>query len=462
MMKIAVLNGSPKGDQSVTMQYVHLIRKKFPQHELHILNIAQRINKLEKDRQAFQEVLEAIKTSDAVLWAFPLYILHVHGNYKRFIELIWERNAQKVFQGKYAATLTTSIKFYDHTAHNYIHAISDDLDMKYIGVYSAEMRDLLQEEERKRLLLFAENMFDTIEKTKPLFKQYQPVVSSRFAYRPERGKRNMAIGAQKIVVVADIEDEHSNLSKMVERFIQAFSGEIDVFRLNELDIKGGCLGCCQCGYDNTCVWSKRDGYQEWFQTKLMTADIIIYAGTIRDRYLSARWKTFFDRMFFHTHAPRLMNKQLGFLVSGPLGQNANLRQILEATAEKEYASLLGIVTDECGDSDTLDTMIQQFAEHALWCAEKSYVRPKNFLHIGGQKIFRDEMWGHLRVVFQADHRFYKERGIYDDFPQKDYKTRVLNLIGAVVMKLQAFRERFYKKEMKPGMIRGLQKIVEQS
>jgi len=33
-MKITVLNGSPKGIKSVTMQYVQYIQKMFPQHEL--------------------------------------------------------------------------------------------------------------------------------------------------------------------------------------------------------------------------------------------------------------------------------------------------------------------------------------------------------------------------------------------------------------------------------------------
>jgi len=53
-MKITVLNGSPKGDISVTMQYVAYIRKIFPQHELKIINISQRIDKIEKDESVFQ------------------------------------------------------------------------------------------------------------------------------------------------------------------------------------------------------------------------------------------------------------------------------------------------------------------------------------------------------------------------------------------------------------------------
>ncbi|MCK4527657.1 NAD(P)H-dependent oxidoreductase, partial [candidate division WOR-3 bacterium] len=144
-MKIIVLNGSPKGDISVTMQYVHFIQKKFPQHELNILNVAQRIKTTRENDKAFQEIIDAVKSSDGVLWAFPLYVLHVHSGYKRFIELISEKGAEEVFRNKYTAVLTTSIHFFDHTAHNYMNAICDDLDMKYVGGFSAYMDDLLKE-----------------------------------------------------------------------------------------------------------------------------------------------------------------------------------------------------------------------------------------------------------------------------------------------------------------------------
>ncbi len=55
-MKITVLNGSPKGLTSITMQYVQYIQKKFPQHEFKILNISQRIKKIEKDEMKFQDM----------------------------------------------------------------------------------------------------------------------------------------------------------------------------------------------------------------------------------------------------------------------------------------------------------------------------------------------------------------------------------------------------------------------
>jgi multimeric flavodoxin WrbA len=92
-MKIVVLNGSPKGNMSVTLQYALFIGKKFPQHELKIFNIALELRKIEREEKAFQEIIEAVKSADGVLWAFPLYFLLVHSHYKRFIELIWEKKA---------------------------------------------------------------------------------------------------------------------------------------------------------------------------------------------------------------------------------------------------------------------------------------------------------------------------------------------------------------------------------
>ena len=132
-MKIAVLNGSPKGEVSVTMQYVHFLEQRFPEAEFNFFDVALKIRKLEKDDKAFQEVIDGIAAADAVLWAFPLYFLVVCSQYKRFIELIFEKNAVSVFRGKPAASLSTSINFFDYTAHNYINAVCDDLDMNYFG-----------------------------------------------------------------------------------------------------------------------------------------------------------------------------------------------------------------------------------------------------------------------------------------------------------------------------------------
>ena len=74
-MKIIVLNGSPKGELSITLQYVHFLQNKFPQHELKIFHVSQRIKKLEKDEKTFREIIEEVRSSDGVLWAFGVFVL---------------------------------------------------------------------------------------------------------------------------------------------------------------------------------------------------------------------------------------------------------------------------------------------------------------------------------------------------------------------------------------------------
>jgi NAD(P)H-dependent FMN reductase len=137
-MKIIVLNGSPKGMQSVTMQYVEYIRKRFPSHDLKILNISQQIARIERDAKIFAGIIDEVRGADGVIWAFPLYYLLVPSQYKRFIELISERGAGEAFGDNHAAVLTTSIHFLDHMAHNYMQAVCDDLTCVH-GLVSADM-----------------------------------------------------------------------------------------------------------------------------------------------------------------------------------------------------------------------------------------------------------------------------------------------------------------------------------
>ena len=458
-MKIIVLNGSPKGDVSVTMQYVHFVQKKIPQHELKILNISQRIKAIEKKESAFREITEEVRSADGVLWAFPLYLLLVHSNYKRFIELIWERGAENAFRGKYAASLSTSIHFYDHVAHNYINAICDDLGMNYAGGFSADMYDLLEEKERKRLTLFAEHFFDTIENNKPTSKNFRPLIHSTFEYVPGDVQGRIGIGNKKVSVLTDSKDEETNLGRMIHRFTGVFSGEIEVIDLNEVDIKGGCLGCIKCGYDNSCSYGDKDGYVELFNTKVKAADILIFAGSIKDRYLSSRWKLFFDRSFFNNHAPVMAGKQLGFIISGPLSQIPNLKQGLEAFYEVQQAGIVDFITDECDDSAEIDALLQSLAERLIRFADEGYARPASFLGVGGKKVFRDDIYGRLRFPFRADHNFYKKNGLYD-FPQKDYKSRITNSMMMLLNRIPSMRKEIYTKRMKTEMIKPLQKVLE--
>jgi multimeric flavodoxin WrbA len=440
-MKIIVLNGSPKGEDSITLQYVAYIRKHFPQHDFKIFHVSQRIKKMERDLEAFQEVIDEVRSADGVLWSFGLWVLCVPAQFMRFIELISERGMEAAFENKYAAVLTTSIHFYDHTAHNYMRAVCEDLKMKFVDSISLDIIDMMKEDRRREITIFAEGFIKSIREQAVTSRLFNPLTFSDFVYQPTEPKTRVDPGTKKVLVLTDANDIHTNLGKMITRFKQSFAGEIDVINQNDIDIRGACLGCMRCGYDYNCVY--QDGFASFYNQRVRTADMIVFAGTVKGRYLSSMWKTFYDRAYFWNHTPSLAGKQLGYIIAGPLRQNPNLIQILEASSTaRQYANHVDIITDECEDSAEIDDLLQSFAERLVNFAEKGYLRPQNFLSVGGHKVFRDDIWGRLRPLWQADYRYFKKHGLFD-FPQKDYKIRVLTPILMLLTRIPAIRKKYY-------------------
>ena len=78
IVNIIVLNGSPKGKMSATMQSINFIQKSFPQHDIKIINISQNLPRIERDDTLFNGILDDIKSADGIIWGFPLYYFLVH------------------------------------------------------------------------------------------------------------------------------------------------------------------------------------------------------------------------------------------------------------------------------------------------------------------------------------------------------------------------------------------------
>ena len=446
-MKIVVLNGSPKGDVSVTRQYVLYLEKAFPEHRFVVLHVAQQSKKLERDAAAFNQVIEEVRSADGVIWAFPLYILLVCSQYKRFIELIVERGAESAFHGKHAVTLSTSINYFDSNAHVYMRSVCEDLGMRFVGIHSANMHDLMKKEERRRLHLFAEDFFTSIQAGMVF-----PRTSAALPREPARAWRQMSdarpVGThgKKIVILTDFRPGQENLAGMTARLEAAWGGHARVVNLFDLDIKGGCQGCLRCGSDYKCAYAGKDGYIDFYNSVLVPADVIVFAGSISCRQLSWKWREFFDRSFFNTHTPSLVGKQFAFLVSGPLSLLPEARETYEAWTELQQSNLVAFISDECLDSGVPEAALDQLAERMIRFAGTQYIRPRTFLGVAGMKIFRDDIWSELRVVFRADHSAYKKLGYYD-FPQRRIGHRIVMGLAWFITGLPGIRSRF------PSMIR---------
>ena len=453
-MNIVVLNGSPKGKVSVTMQYVAYLQKKFPAHAFEVLDVAWEVHRLERDQGSWESLEGRLGAAQLVLWAFPVYCLLVASQYKRFIELLVERRSERVLAGKPTAALSTSVHYYDHTAHEYVHAVSEDLGLTYLGFHSAGMMDLTRPEERLRLERFAEHLFAAVERPTPVPRTHPSLRWPAVRYSPGAQRPGIDQGDRKVVIVTDADGSSPNLEAMTERLRRSFAGPVEVVNLHEVDTRGGCLGCLKCGYDNRCAYT--DGFVEFFKTKLVPADVIVVAGAVRDRYLSSKWKQFFDRSFFNGHVPSLAGKQLGFLVAGPLAQLPHLRQALTAWSDigECHAHFL---TDEVDDSVALDALLEALARRLVECSLAAYMPPRTFLAVGGHKVLRDNIYGLLRLPFQADCRYYEAHGRFD-FPQKDYPTRLRNAYLVPLTWIPALRRRLFA-DVKQKMVEPFETVL---
>ena len=143
-MNILVINGSPKGNYSITLQTVKYLEKLHPEHTFEVLQAGQRIKGLEKD---FSPAVHAMERADLLLFSYPVYTFIAPYQLHRFVELVKASGIS--LAGKYATQITTSKHFYDVTAHRYIQDNCGDLGLKYIRGLSADMEDLTKPQGRK-------------------------------------------------------------------------------------------------------------------------------------------------------------------------------------------------------------------------------------------------------------------------------------------------------------------------
>lgn len=460
-MKIVVLNGSPKGPESVTMQYIAYLKKTFPVHSYETLDISRQGALLEKSETAFNRTIEKIADADLILWAFPLYYLLVHSSYLRFIELVFERGKQEAFRDTPTASLSTSIHFFDHTAHTFLRAICDDLGMHYLGYYSAHMQDLRKKEMRRAL---EENFRDWISsagKGLAAHRAFVPLPAGEAgggAYAPVLPSPPPLETDKKIGIITDLAPENSSLRHMVERIRESFP-EAEMINLRELKM-GPCAGCLNCGFDNHCVYERKDDFIAMYRRVVIPADILIFALPIGTRALSYRWQRYLERSFHKTHQPTLKGTQISFLIQGPLSWNPHIREILTGYTETMEGSLTSIISNESPDPAAVDAAIDHSAEKLHRFAEAEVRNPVSFLGLGGMKIFRDEIYGGLRFVFQKDHQYYRANGIYD-FPQRRLLFRLLITFLTLISKIPGIRGKI-RRRLKSSMILPYRRVLEKA
>ena len=443
-MKILVINGSPKGEYSITLQTILYLQKKFPDQEFIILHAGQRIRALEKN---FQEAAHLIERSDMLLFSYPVYTFIAPSQLHRFIELMKEHGV--TVSGKVATQLTTSKHFYDTTAHRYIQDNAQDMGMHFIRGLSADMEDLTtargqQEAENwfKHLLWCAEQGY-----YEPVFPAHPEAISVPVTVPAE----NFDSKPGNVVIIADLKPEDLQLAGMISRFRSQLPYATKVVNIREYPFQGGCLGCFRCAASGKCIW--KDNFDEFLRSEIQTADAMVYAFTICDHSMGSRFKMYDDRQFCNGHRTVTIGMPVAYLISGNLTAEENLRTIIEGRAQVGRNILAGIATDE----RNTDAAIDRLAASVDYALTNKNTGPQNFYGVGGMKIFRDLIW-QMRGFMRADHKFFKSHGQYD-FPQKTWpRNLAMYLVGAMIANPKIHNKMGNK--MNEGMLMPYKKVLD--
>ncbi len=460
-MNILVINGSPKGSYSITLQTVLYLEKQFPQHEFTILHAGQRIRAYVRDFSAAAKELEA---ADLILFSYPVYTFIAPSQLHHFISLMKESGID--LSGKFVTQITTSKHFYDVTAHRYIQDNCQDLGMKFIRGLSADMDDLLTEQGRRDARKFFSYALWCMKNNshEPLPKSIEPAAHIPVHVpdcnaREVSGDRKTAasqhakhsIRGKDVVIVTDCRPEDAQLQSMIARLQAVLPLTSRVVNIREYPFSGGCLGCFNCAISGKCIY--KDNFDEFLRRDIQGGAAIIYAFSIEDHSMGWVFKQYDDRQFCNGHRTVTMGMPMGYLISGDYSREFNLQMIVEGRAEVGGNFLAGVATDETDP----DRAINRLAKTLVYALRRRYSQPQNFYGVGGMKIFRDLIYL-MQGMMKADHAFYKSHGQYD-FPQKKKGTVLkMYLVGALLSSPQIKSKMGNK--MNEGMIAPYKKAIE--
>ena len=428
-MNILVINGSPKGPDSITLHTCLYLEKRFPQHAFSYLAAGQQIKSLEKD---FSPALEALRKADLIVFCYPVYTFLVPYQLHRFIELM--KASGEDLSAKAATQVSTSKHFYDITAHRFIRDNCVDLGLRFIDGLSADMEDILTKQGRKQ----AEDWLSFV------FWQLDGGASAALSPIPEKKP------GRRAVIVADLLPGDTALQALIDRFRAVFPYECDLVNIEEFPFKGGCLSCFNCAATGKCVYS--DGFDDFLRNTIHQHDAILYAFRIKDHAMGSRFKLYDDRQFCNGHRTVTMGTPFGYLVAGNYSREPNLQLLLEARAQVGGNFLAGVASDETDADRAVDALSATICR----AMETQYTPPQNFLGVGGMKIFRDLIY-QMRGLMRADHAFFRSHGQYD-FPQKKWKTSLKMYLVGWLMNNPKLRAKMGGK-LSEGMIAPYKKIL---
>ena len=420
-MKILVINGSPKGNNSITLQTLLFLEKLFIEHQFTFLNVGQKIKHYEKN---FDEIKEELENTDIIIFSYPVYTFLVPYQLYRFIELLKENNVN--IKNKFATQVSTSKHFYDITAHKFVEENCLDLGLKYIKGLSADMEDLIEKKGQDDAINFFNYLIFCAENNLNIKENANNKEIEKIVYKRKTEDNGANNKEKDILILTNCSDKDESLRNMIEDFKSIFPYKTREINIRDYKFHGGCLGCFGCAITGKCVY--KDGFDDFLRKDIQTADAIIYAFSIENHYTHSSFKLYEDRQFCNGHRMVTEGMPVGYIISGDYDKEYNLQTLVEARCEVG-GNFLTHVANDC-NRDAYDELLK-LSSIMKYAIDNKCTRPKNFYGVGGMKIFRDLIYV-MQGLMKEDHKYYKKHNVYD-FPQKQrMKMLQIKLVGALI------------------------------
>ena len=86
--KVVIVNASPKGEYSLTLQYARYLVTREPNIDWSIIHVGEQLTDMEYEKAWFDGSLALLEQCKAVIWATPVYTMLVPWQLIRFFDLV--------------------------------------------------------------------------------------------------------------------------------------------------------------------------------------------------------------------------------------------------------------------------------------------------------------------------------------------------------------------------------------
>lgn len=353
-MRVLIINGNPDGETTSALRACKHIGKAFPDHEFEQLDAGAGIRVLES---SFQSAAKLIAAADLLIFSFRAGSCFAPASIHRFIALMKQsvERGELSFEGKAATLLCSAGPLSEGFVRAFIEDNCADLGLNFIDGFSAEEKALRSKEALGAAFAFFSfvlwSISEGVFKTPRLLSDEFTPVKLPFAGLLSVTPEVLPLTHRKsIAIVIDSAPGDSRLPAMVSRLKARLPYITEALNIRD-------LRCC----------SELDSY---LRDSIGRHDAIVCAFSIEDHSMGFRFRLL-DDILYGNEGARPVFAACGYLISGALSREGQLRSILETCARERSCCYAGLACDESETEQAIDRLarrLQYALEHSCFPA----------------------------------------------------------------------------------------------